>query len=976
MDSVDTGVRSPPDSAHADDAGDMQIITLMAAAQQVDRCKVLTFIGHPHPTMPPIGDVLLLTPIVLPDTLDIERRDVPWLHVGSGNHCEGAKLYRFNRRVVSVPCFMEPQPRGICCSSCHEIFGQIGTDDVFRVVKSQAPYSVARYKPGAGVAFWRIPAIVESMAKFQLQVIRVESTCTKYKFEQPDGWPPTFKDFVRDLFVTSGVVLPNSISFEGRRGRTYPRSEWDERLIAGLADRLVTTWLRLMWVLPPDRFERAIDDLVENAEKWETSMINCVQAVHPLDPVFLGTANAADFLCSGFAYAARWIDATFAARDADDSAELGVFSWGPGVELATAWAVDIPECKRPDRRASLRSLDPPSLPNDFLLSGSTMVDTQSTAYPDSASQHSSFGTPSQSTAAQPVVEAAEQDPPKQTGFFVVSEGPRAGIFSDPAAAAIAAAGTSKGMNYVTTKQEAERILKAGSPVRSALASQSAADASTAVSEQEDEGQPPTQQDSLRESGSDAGLASVAPASATTEDSLPKRPKLVAFAPASLPWRRGAGGGGRGGRGHSSRRGRPKGRARGGKNNAPRKRSASRNRVKPALLRRLDIAELNNDDVSEFRAITREGGAAVQRAVAVSDFSYSNFDRWRRTSRAPKWYVVSRAAGIEVTRTFREAHEKIEGDTMAKFREFDTKKEAEAYAVELRRPTAADATCFVAFFEEAPPRICAKFALAQAALSEGALDFKQFRDEVEAAEFIKTAKKWWAVLAGTQTGALGDDAAIAAMSGFPNPRIRGPYMSKRTAQKVFEHYSQYAPGSPERRNFAPMPAVPPIDMTVASAVAPAAPIRPHIPVSSTTVPGRQPLDAAGPAVVSPTGGGGEITSPTADAWELAFQDNSRVVFAVRDGNGTGAVHFDCLKLDSRISEPKVFLRETLWKIWPRQKRGCASWSRQHQHQRRIHLRLGSVAREVLRRQERSLLLRPDLSQVSLVRVVQRGGGRLR
>ena len=55
MDSVGTRVKSPPDSAHADDAGDAQTLALMTAAQQVDRCKVLTLIGHPHPTMPPIG---------------------------------------------------------------------------------------------------------------------------------------------------------------------------------------------------------------------------------------------------------------------------------------------------------------------------------------------------------------------------------------------------------------------------------------------------------------------------------------------------------------------------------------------------------------------------------------------------------------------------------------------------------------------------------------------------------------------------------------------------------------------------------------------------------------------------------------------------------------------------------------------------------------------------------------------------------
>ena len=58
-----------------------------------------------------------ITSISLPDKLEVERRDIPWLHVGSGNHCEGTKLYRLNRRVVTVPvpCFLEPQEHGICC---------------------------------------------------------------------------------------------------------------------------------------------------------------------------------------------------------------------------------------------------------------------------------------------------------------------------------------------------------------------------------------------------------------------------------------------------------------------------------------------------------------------------------------------------------------------------------------------------------------------------------------------------------------------------------------------------------------------------------------------------------------------------------------------------------------------------------------------------------------------------------------------
>ena len=429
MDSTGTQKRLATDSAVADDS-ELERVALMTAVRKIDRRKVLTMIGHPRPDVIPVGDVLLLSPLLLPDKLEVERRDVPWLHAGAGYHCEGAKLYRFNRRLVTVPCFASPQAHGICCSSCHEIFGQvIEDDDTFHVVKARAPHSAARYKPGAGVAFWRIPSIVKSIEAFESALERVEATSKKFSLPKPESWPPSFKDFIRDVFVAAGVVWHNSISFEGRRGRSYPRSEWDEKLLGELADNLVPTWLQLRWLLAPDRFERAVDDLTENANKWETSVVNCVQAAFPLDPVFRGPSNAADFLCAGFAHAASWVNNYFAQKDADPDAPIPPFSWGTGVDVGITWALEITEYKRPDRRARHKAFGPPSLPNDFLLSGSTMVDSQSTTgFADAqstaeieSSQDSVFTAPPQFSQSEPAKPAAESA--TTIGFFIVVDGP-------------------------------------------------------------------------------------------------------------------------------------------------------------------------------------------------------------------------------------------------------------------------------------------------------------------------------------------------------------------------------------------------------------------------------------------------------------------------------------------------------------------------------------------------------------------------
>ena len=72
--------------------------------------------------------------------------------------------------------------------------------------------------------------------------------------------------------------------------------------------------------------------------------------------------------------------------------------------------LDIKEFKRPDRRERHKAYGPPSLPNDFLLSGSTMVDTQSTAGEVETSQDSVFSAPLQSSQSRPGEAIAVQSP--------------------------------------------------------------------------------------------------------------------------------------------------------------------------------------------------------------------------------------------------------------------------------------------------------------------------------------------------------------------------------------------------------------------------------------------------------------------------------------------------------------------------------------------------------------------------------------
>ena len=157
---------------------------LLLAVQSLDRETSLTIAGHPCPTASTIGDIAGLSAIILPAVLKIEARDVPWLHAGSGGQCCGAKVYRCNRQIVTVPCFKQPVINGICCMSCSEIFNFSDEDGNYDIKKTNMPSTKARYRQGGGVAFWKLPSMLEAAKKFQKQVDKVSEYFRERQFEQ------------------------------------------------------------------------------------------------------------------------------------------------------------------------------------------------------------------------------------------------------------------------------------------------------------------------------------------------------------------------------------------------------------------------------------------------------------------------------------------------------------------------------------------------------------------------------------------------------------------------------------------------------------------------------------------------------------------------------------------------------------------------------------------------------------------------
>ena len=849
---------------------------LLLAVQSLDREQALTIVGHPHPTAGMIGDIAGLTALKLPATLKIEPKDVPWLHAGSGNTCSGAKLYRCNRQLVSIPCYHQPAIGGaeICCVSCSEMFQFSDEDGNYIIKKSSMPHTKARYAPGGGVAFWQLAPVIAAAKKFGDQVATATEFFQARKVQQPDDWPPNFKVFISELFVASGVVFHNSISVKGRHGRTYPRSQWDERMIANMATHLAPVWLDLKWLLPPSSFETAMDAMVMAAPAIEDAMRNCAQAQFPDERVFVGPINSTDVLAVGFATAARWIlqaKKTLTTCKVDDS----TFSWGPGFSLLQSWAREIPVVSVPKRRASV-TITEPSLPNDFLLSGSTLYDSQSTDKTEPFSQSSvhstsdsdwqptqTASTPSTLTTASNAVTAVAT--PIKSGYFVVASGDAPGIYRDPRRAGEAAATGKIGMLYASTEQEANDLLQ---QMKASLTEQLGVQDTPATPSAD-----ATSETLLTENSQTTDEPSSSPPTASETKhvsfaDLPLKPGVRTRTQSQTP---------RAGRGRGRGRGRARGAARGGgrgekryfSQRKPRPTTAKRRKDLQQCMALLDEAELTNDTVT-FQKIWKRAGNSLITEVRKSDFDYPNFHRWRKQAKNKKrrWFVVSSETMCSTPVTeLKQASELLRDNTGARMHRFATRALADKFVSQ--NSTAAAKTFFVAVFEN-HLTLCVNEQDVSKARAEGAQDVMSFSSQQQAQRFIDAGQEWWVVWAGASTGVMNEDQCIESTCGHHAPDMQGPYLSKGYADKVWRARLRDTNVDDNSKPVQPRTHDPP-------------PSQKTTPVSET------PL-----AVVSPS---------TAE-WIQAETDGHRVVYAVRNNIGGGSIHYDYTRFQPN-EPPTVF-----------------------------------------------------------------------
>ena len=138
------------------------------------RRNALTLLGHPIPTMLPVGDIACLLPLrIYDDKIPVPAADVPWLHAGTCTHkCEGAMVYRHKKRIVTVPCYERRKKGSICCKHCSKLFGSSDADNNYHIDPA-AKRVIAVYAQGPRKALRQQPKFVELSSTFDASIAAI-----------------------------------------------------------------------------------------------------------------------------------------------------------------------------------------------------------------------------------------------------------------------------------------------------------------------------------------------------------------------------------------------------------------------------------------------------------------------------------------------------------------------------------------------------------------------------------------------------------------------------------------------------------------------------------------------------------------------------------------------------------------------------------------------------------------------------------
>ena len=144
--------------------------------------------------------------------LRVAHIDVPYLDNGTAvDCCSGAKLKRFRRSTVTIPCFSaEVVPHSMFCQHCSELWAQID-DNGWYVADSSMPAVVQEYAVGENKALRNLSGMKEVFVRFSDMIQEIKDALAGSKFELQVSWPDASLEFIlQEVLVESGTLFPGS----------------------------------------------------------------------------------------------------------------------------------------------------------------------------------------------------------------------------------------------------------------------------------------------------------------------------------------------------------------------------------------------------------------------------------------------------------------------------------------------------------------------------------------------------------------------------------------------------------------------------------------------------------------------------------------------------------------------------------------------------------------------------------------------
>ena len=319
---------------------------LMTTMKGLDRPVLLRMLGV-QSEFPFVGDFEDVRPINLDVATNtrVQASEVHVMNYGTSvERCNGARLVRFQRKTIAVPCF-EHQPTGgdVFCAHCAELFFAADDRGWYKLAKRKMQQAVAQYKPGKNNLLYRLPQMKEAEDMFSREMATVRATLADTDVELSSSWPDaSFKDVLEAVTVKAGVLVKESTNPVRRLYR-------DQEFIGMYVKTMVYHWLRLRAVYTLSHMKQAMNTLAQRAQTIQKAARNVLQTALPQAVVPFGAVTVADVMLAGFRHAAtkynELVDALHGAN-AEAKRPGPQLDWGKKVAAFFAWAKEVKTPKK------------------------------------------------------------------------------------------------------------------------------------------------------------------------------------------------------------------------------------------------------------------------------------------------------------------------------------------------------------------------------------------------------------------------------------------------------------------------------------------------------------------------------------------------------------------------------------------------------------------------------------------------------